>query len=151
MINHKNLWANLVKRDIIDDVFANRKGGHRFLLPQETSHSSEPQRKADITIKLSEFEIPPMQDILLVGKRAPIGPEAVRRMVDAVSPEQYEIVRLNHEIFEAVVVKKSLLRLLPKEKLLPVVIDEGNRIADNNMVVKAQINITIQISRTVDL
>ncbi|KYH31596.1 hypothetical protein [Neomoorella mulderi] len=118
---------------------------------QETSRSPEPQRKADITIKLSEFEIPPMQDILLVGKRAPIGPEAVRRMVDAVSPEQYEIVRLNHEVFEAVVVKKSLLRLLPKEKLLPVVIDEGNRIADDKMVVKAQINITIQINRTVDL
>lgn len=88
---------------------------------------------------------------MFVGKRAPIGPEAVRRMVDAVSPEQYEIVRLNHETFEAVVVKKSLLRLLPKEKLLPVVIEESNRIADDKMVLKAQINITIQVSRTVDL
>jgi hypothetical protein len=130
-------------------MFWGRKGD--ILTLQETSRSPEPQRKADITIKLSEFEIPPMQDILLVGKRAPIGPEAVRRMVDAVSPEQYEIVRLNHEVFEAVVVKKSLLRLLPKEKLLPVVIDEGNRIASENMVIKAQVNITIQISRTVDL
>jgi hypothetical protein len=130
-------------------MFWGRKGD--ILTLQETSRSPEPQRKADISIKLSEFEIPPMQDILLVGKRAPIGPEAVRRMVDAVSPEQYEIVRLNHEVFEAVVVKKSLLRLLPKEKLLPVVIDEGNRIASENMVIKAQVNITIQISRTVDL
>ncbi|MEW8959980.1 MAG: hypothetical protein AB2448_12925 [Moorella sp. (in: firmicutes)] len=121
------------------------------MLSQEISPSPEPQRKADINIKLSEFEIPPMQDILLVGKRAPIGPEAVRRMVDAVSPEQYEIVRLNHEVFEAVVVKKSLLRLLPKEKLLPVVVEEGTRIADEGMVVKAQINITIHISRTVDI
>ncbi|WP_258359577.1 hypothetical protein [Moorella sulfitireducens (nom. illeg.)] len=121
------------------------------MLPRETSRSQEPQRKADIIIKLSEFEVPPMQDIMLVGKRAPIGSEAVRRMVDAVSPEQYEIIRIDHEIFEAVVVKKSLLKLLPKEKLLPVVIDEGNRIADDNMVVKAQINIVIQISRTVDL
>ncbi|WP_338819043.1 hypothetical protein MTCOM_04590 [Moorella thermoacetica] len=120
-------------------------------MAQETSSSREPLRKADVNIKLSEFEIPPMQDILFVGKRAPIGPEAVRRMVDAVSPEQYEIVRLNHETFEAVVVKKSLLRLLPKEKLLPVVIEESNRIADDKMVLKAQINITIQVSRTVDL
>ena len=122
------------------------------MLPQKTSRSPEPQRQADITIKLSEFEIPPMQDILLVGKRAPIGPEAVRRMVDAVSPEQYEIIRLNHdEVFEAVVIKKSFLRLLPKEKLLPIVIEEGKRIADDNVVVRAQINITIQVNRTVDL
>ncbi|MDI3535367.1 MAG: hypothetical protein PWQ82_1732, partial [Thermosediminibacterales bacterium] len=58
------------------------------MLSKETSRSTEPLRKADITIKLSEFEIPPMQDIMLVGKKAPIGPEAVRQMVDAVSPEQ---------------------------------------------------------------
>lgn len=117
-----------------------------------TSQSIEPLRKADITIKLSEFEIPPMQDIMLVGKKAPIGPEAVRQMVDAVSPGQYEIIRLNdQEIFEAAVIKKSLLKLLPKEKLLSVVIEEGNRIASENMVVKAQINITIHISRMVDL
>jgi len=122
------------------------------LSSKETSQSIEPLRKADITIKLSEFEIPPMQDIMLVGKKAPIGPEAVRQMVDAVSPGQYEIIRLNdQEIFEAAVIKKSLLKLLPKEKLLSVVIEEGNRIASENMVVKAQINITIHISRMVDL
>jgi len=122
------------------------------LASKETSQSIEPLRKADITIKLSEFEIPPMQDIMLVGKKAPIGPEAVRQMVDAVSPGQYEIIRLNdQEIFEAAVIKKSLLKLLPKEKLLSVVIEEGNRIASENMVVKAQINITIHISRMVDL
>ncbi|QSQ08861.1 hypothetical protein H0A61_01206 [Koleobacter methoxysyntrophicus] len=119
---------------------------------KETSQSIEPLRKADIAIKLSEFEIPPMQDIMLVGKKAPIGPEAVRQMVDAISPGQYEIIRLNdQEIFEAAVIKKSLLKLLPKEKLLSVVIEEGNRIASENMVVKAQINITIHISRMVDL
>ncbi len=122
------------------------------MFSKKTSPPTEPLRKADITIKLSEFEIPPMQDIMLVGKKAPIGPEAVRQMVDAVSPDQYEIVHLSdHEIFEAVVIKKSLLKLLPKKKLLSVVIEEGNRIANENMVIKAKVNITIQVSRTVDL
>jgi hypothetical protein len=108
-------------------------------------------RKAEITIKLSEFEIPPMQDVLLVGKRAPIGPEAVRRMVDALSPEQYEIINLDHKIFEAVVLKKSLLKLLPQEKLLPIIIEEGSRVANENTVIKAQLNIVIQVSRAVDI
>jgi len=122
------------------------------LLSKGTSPPTEPLRKADMTIKLSEFEIPPMQDIMLVGKKAPIGPEAVRQMVDAVSPDQYEIVHLNsHEVFEAVVIKKSLLKLLPKEKLLSVVIEEGGRIANESMVVKAQINLTIRVNRVVDL
>ncbi|MBO8129218.1 MAG: hypothetical protein H0Z39_08490 [Peptococcaceae bacterium] len=46
------------------------------------------KKKAEIQLSLSEFEIPPMQDVLLVGNEAPIGPEAARRMVDALSPDQ---------------------------------------------------------------
>ncbi|KUK37069.1 MAG: hypothetical protein PWQ99_353 [Clostridia bacterium] len=120
----------------------------KSLLP---SSPSEPKRKADVNIRLSEFEIPPMQDVLLVGKRAPIGPEAIRRMVSALSPDQYEVIQLDHDIFEAVVLKKSLVKLLPKEKLLPVILEEGARIATEKTVVKAQVNIEIQVSRVVDL
>lgn len=109
------------------------------------------ERKAEVAIKLSEFEIPPMQDVLLVGKGAPVAPEAIRRMVDAVSPEQYEVVQVDHEIFEAVVVKKSLLKLLPKEKLLPIIIEEGKRIADDRMVIKAQVKVSIEVTRLVTL
>lgn len=112
---------------------------------------SEPKRKADVNIRLSEFEIPPMQDVLLVGKRAPIGPEAIRRMVNALSPDQYEVIQLNHDIFEAAVLKKSLGKLLPEEKLLPIMLEEGARIATEKTVVKAQVNIVIQVNRVADL
>ncbi|MFZ5435693.1 MAG: hypothetical protein ACOZCF_05150 [Bacillota bacterium] len=115
------------------------------------SAPSESKRKADVTIRLSEFEIPPMQDILLVGKRAPIGPEAIRRMVNALSPDQYEVIQLDHDIFEAAVLKKSLVKLLPEDKLLPIILEEGARIATEKTVVKAQVNIVIQVSQVVDL
>ncbi|NPV28503.1 MAG: hypothetical protein HPY58_02390 [Firmicutes bacterium] len=119
--------------------------------PSFPSHPAEPVRRAEMTLRLSEFEVPPMQDLLLVGKKAPIGPEAVRRMVDAVSPQQYEIVHIEHDIFEAVVLKKSLLKFLPREKLLAIVLEEGARLATENTVVKAQVNIVVQVNRAVDL
>lgn len=40
----------------------------------------ETVKRAEINMRLSEFEMPPMQDILIVGKKAPIGPEAARRI-----------------------------------------------------------------------
>lgn len=116
-----------------------------------SSCPSEPLRKAELSIKLSEFEIPPMRDVLLVGRKAPIGPEAVRRMVDALSPEQYEIIRLDHPTFEAVVVKNSITKLLPKEKLLPIILSEGERMASDTTLLKVQVNIVIHVSRGVDL
>ncbi|WP_072916699.1 hypothetical protein [Desulforamulus aeronauticus] len=114
-------------------------------------HSAEPVRKAELSIRLSEFELPPMRDVLLVGKKAPIGPEAVRRMVDALSPDQYEIVRISHPVFEAVVLKKSIMKLIPKEKLLPIILEEGERMATDNTLLKVQVNIVIQVNRGVDL
>ncbi len=108
-------------------------------------------RKAQINIRLSDFEIPPMQDILLIGKKAPIGPEAVRRMVDAMSPEQYEIINLEHNFFEALVIKKSLLKQISKEKLLPIILEEGELIGSEELVIKAQINIVYEINRGISL
>lgn len=111
----------------------------------------ENSRTAEVSIRLSEFEIPPMQDILLVGKRAPIGPEAARRMVDVLSPEQYEVVPVEEGPLEAMVVRKSLLKLIPKEKLFPIVLEEGLKIATEQMVIKAQIDVVITVKRAIDL
>jgi len=108
-------------------------------------------KKVEINMRFSEFEMPPMQDILLVGKRAPIGPEAARRMVDILSPEQYEIVKIEHEYIEAVVIRKSLLNMLSKDKLVPIIMEEGGRITNESMIIKAQINITLNVSRSMDL
>jgi len=114
-------------------------------------HITENTRTAEVSIRLTEFEIPPMQDVLLVGKRAPIGPEAARRMVDALSPEQYEIINLDQGPLEAVVIRKSLLKLLPKEKLIPIILDEGLRVATEYTVLKAQIKVIIAIKKSIDL
>lgn len=111
----------------------------------------ETVRKAELSIRLSEFEIPPMRDVLLVGKKAPIGPEAVRRMVDALSPDQYEIIRMDHPIFEAAVIKKSIVKLMSEEKLLPILLEEGERMSTESTLLKAQVEIVIQVNRGVDL
>ena len=111
----------------------------------------EGTKKAEINMRFSEFEMPPMQDVLIVGKIAPIGPEAARRMVDILSPDQYEIVKVEHDYVEAIVVRRSLLNMIPKEKLISIIMEEGGKIANESMIIKAQINITLNVSKTIDL
>ena len=111
----------------------------------------EGTRKAEINMRFSEFEMPPMQDVLIVGKMAPIGPEAARRMVDILSPDQYEIVKVEHNCVEAIVVRRSLLNMIPKEKLISIIMEEGGKIANESMIIKAQINITLNVSKSIDL
>ncbi|MBU5676329.1 hypothetical protein KQI88_07860 [Alkaliphilus sp. MSJ-5] len=111
----------------------------------------EGNKKAEINMRFSEFEVPPMQDVLIVGKRAPIGPEAARRMVDILSPDQYEIVRIEDRYFEAIVVRKSLLNMLPQDKLIKMIMEEGGKIANDTMIIRAQIRITLNVSKSIDL
>lgn len=111
----------------------------------------EGTKKAEISMRFSEFEMPPMQDVLIVGKKAPIGPEAARRMVDILSPDQYEIIRIEHEYVEAIVVRRSLLNMLSEDKLVHIIMEEGGRIASESMIIRAQVNITLNISKSIDL
>jgi len=115
------------------------------------SKYSEYSKRAEISMRLAEFEMPPMQDVLIVGRKAPIGPDAARRMVDILSPEQYVIEKIDHPFIEALVIRKSLIGMLSKDKLVSIILEEGSRIADEKTIIKAQMNITLQISKSVEL
>ncbi|WP_432666825.1 hypothetical protein R9X47_10705 [Wukongibacter baidiensis] len=111
----------------------------------------ENKKRAEIKMSLSEFEIPPMQDALIVGKNAPIGPEAARRMVDILSPNQYEIIKVDHHVIEAIVVRKFLIDMLPKDKLINIILDEGEKVANETTIIKAHLNIVVHVSKSVEL
>ncbi|WP_282940852.1 hypothetical protein [Paenibacillus sp. RC67] len=108
-------------------------------------------RRASLSMKLTEFEVPPMQDLLIIGRGAPIGPEAVRRMAEALSPEQFSILKVDHPKVEAVLLRKSLLEMLDKQMLLEIILGEADRLINEQMVLKAELNITISIQREVEL
>lgn len=115
------------------------------------SNLIESSKKVELSMRLSEFEIPPMQDVLIIGKKAPIGSEAAKRMVNILSPDQYEIKKLEHPSIEAIVVRKSLLNMLPQDKLISLVLEEGEKIANETMIVKVQLNITILVSKSIEV
>lgn len=117
----------------------------------KSNNAGDTGRKAFITIRMSEFEIPPIQDVLLIGRKAPIGSEAVQRMIDVLSPDQYEILNINEGPFEAVVFRKSLSKMITRDKLVSVILNEGYKIASESSVLKAQLNVVLAINVEVDL
>lgn len=115
------------------------------------SNFIESSKKVELSMRLSEFEIPPMQDVLIIGKKAPIGSEAAKRMVNILSPDQYEIKKLEHPSIEAIVIRKSLLNMLPQDKLISLILEEGEKIANETMIIKVQLNITILVSKSIEV
>ncbi|WP_127580031.1 hypothetical protein [Paenibacillus koleovorans] len=115
------------------------------------THKRVYSRRATLSLKMSEFEVPPMQDLLVIGRKAPIGPEAVRRMAEALSPEQFTIIRLEHPKVEAVLLRTSLLQMLDKEILINIILEEAERMISDTMVIRSEINIEISVQREVEL
>ncbi len=108
-------------------------------------------RKADVKIRFSDFEIPPMQDVLLIGRRAAIGPEAVRRMVDALAPGQYEVIEMENGHIEAIAVRVDLFNWVKRERLVDMILGEVNMFTCDKSLLKAKLSITVSITREVDI
>jgi hypothetical protein len=108
-------------------------------------------RKATLSLKISEFEVPPMHDLLIVGKKAPIGPEAVRRMSEAISPGQFTLLEFDHPRIEAVLIRNSLLQMLDQNVLMNIIMDEAEHLILDTMVLRSELKIEVSILREVEL
>lgn len=118
---------------------------------EELNNKANSKRKAELNIRFSEFELPPMQDVLVIGRRAPIGPEAVRRMVDALAPEQYELITFKEGPVEALAVRASLFDWIARDILLDNLLEEALKINIEKTLLKVKLDLTISIFKEVDI
>jgi len=88
---------------------------------------SKAKKIIELDSTLSRFEVPPLQDLLIIGREAPIGAKAMEKAIDFMSQGNYTVIFLkNDEIIEAMIVKKCVLRMVP-EKLLTAFVKEEIR------------------------
>lgn len=113
--------------------------------------SNKNSRRVIVNMQLSEFEIPPIWDALLITKKAPIGMEAVRTMLEVVSPKQYKVIAVKHDIFEAIAVKKIDIKMLSLEKLVTMLLEEGERLADENALIKVKLDVIVNVTKEISL
>ena len=113
---------------------------------------AETKKKADVEIRISRFEVPPMQDVLVIGRQAPIGQVAFKKTVDLLAPNQYTLLPLEgDERIEAILVKNCILRMLPKKILMGFVINEIKEIMCDIDILKAVVEVTIMAKKSVAL
>ncbi|ABB15986.1 MULTISPECIES: hypothetical protein [Carboxydothermus] len=108
-------------------------------------------RTAELNIRLTEFEVPPVQDFLVIGKRAPIGIEAFGKMVEFISPNQYKAIRLNHEKFEGIIIRKNFLNVMEEELLISAILVEVDAISDESSIFKGSLNIMLNIKKEIEI
>jgi hypothetical protein len=86
------------------------------------SRPSPENAMINVRLHIREFIIPPITDALVLGKKAPIGSEAIRRALTLLHVAPFAHVAIEDDIVEDIIVRKSVLNKIPEKKLVPLVL-----------------------------
>ena len=80
-------------------------------------------KKVHITAQVSEYAVPPIKDMLVMGKQSAIGCIAMRRALELLIKTPFEHIELeNDEVISDILVRSPLLRRIPRDALVEFVL-----------------------------
>jgi hypothetical protein len=112
----------------------------------EQRNATTPQRCINMQIRFTRYEVPPLKDALIIGKRAPIGANSISRAFDELSPGMFTLIRLDHPVIEAVLIRLSDLRKLPQDQLLNRLLRQANQIMDDSDTLHVMLDFEIIVN-----
>ena len=80
----------------------------------------EINRKYSIQLSFEEIRIPPLEDILILGKKCPQGKTGIYKSFQLLVPNEFEAFEVEDEIVEAVFINRRLLKKLDKDKIIEI-------------------------------
>jgi len=104
-----------------------------------------------LNLRITRFELPPVRDTLVIGRMAPIGPHAIHKSLEEMTPGKFDLVESDHEIIEAFLVRKSDLRKVPREDLIAALTRRVEGIMDAGDALHVHIDMEISTSAEIAL
>ena len=106
-------------------------------------------RKTLLNIELSTFDIPPSGDILVLGKRAAIGPQAGKKMLDTVAPDQFELIQPKDDLIGGILIRKDLFLMADKDSLIKALVEEGKAVMSDDSMIRVRCDIAVTVTREI--
>lgn len=104
------------------------------------------EKKIHITAHVGEYAIPPLKDMLVLGKQAPIGCFAMRRAIELLMKTPFEHIELQDDVIADILVRQHLLRRLPKQALIDFVITHVKPLMSAEEVLHVEIGVQVFLS-----
>ena len=104
------------------------------------------EKKIHITARIGEYAIPPLKDMLVMGKQAPIGCIAMRRAIELLIKTPFEHIELKDDVISDILVRRHLLRRVSRDALIDFVITNVKPLMGSDEVLHAEIDVDVFIS-----
>lgn len=105
------------------------------------SKPSGPGRQVRLALTMREFDLPPIRDALVIGRRAPIGPRGMFEALDRMLPDTFELVSVEeHPKIEAVIIRKTRFRFLERGKLVALFVHHAEALMHESTLIEVELN-----------
>ncbi|GGI81764.1 hypothetical protein [Legionella impletisoli] len=103
------------------------------------------QSRYRITARISEYKVPPVDDVLVLGKSAPIGFTAMKRAIGLLIAQPYDHIKIDDEIIGDLLIRKNILRRLKKEAIINFIIMHIKPLMGENEILHLSLESETQI------
>ncbi len=107
------------------------------------------ENKIYINSRITEYAIPPLKDMLVLGKNAPIGCIAMRRALDLLIKTPFEHIELEDDVISDILVRQPMLRRVSMEKLIDFVLNQIKPLMGEDEIVQVELNIEVSLSTNI--
>lgn len=117
----------------------------------ELSQTDGVRRRISLTVELEHFRIPPVHSALVLGRKAPIGPNAMEKALHEMMPENFERIDVEHASIQSLFVRQSHLRIVPREKLVEILLSHAEGILDAGEMLHVSIDLSLKASEEFEI
>lgn len=112
---------------------------------QVVESNADRRRQVRAALTLREFDLPPIGDGVLIGRRAAIGPRGLFEAIDRMLPGQYQLVSVEHPTTEGVIFRTSKTKAVPQDKLVALFLRQGEALMSETTILRVDVDFEVRL------
>lgn len=106
---------------------------------------NETQLKNTLTARVTEYQIPPFRDALVLGREASIGCRAVRRALSLLVKTPFAHIELDDPVIADILIREDLLRRMSQERVIAFAIEHIKPLMGITEVLQVELDIEVTV------
>lgn len=107
--------------------------------------------RIEMSLRLSRFRLPPVESALAIGRRAVIGSNAMAKALEEMLPGQFQKIDVEHELIEAIIVRKVHLTRVPEDRLVPILLRHAERFMSDTDTLHFDLALEVSVSESLEI
>jgi hypothetical protein len=107
--------------------------------------------RVDLRIRLAHFHLPPVESALAIGKKAPIGANAMSKALEEILPSTFKKIDVEHPVIEAIILRAAHLQIVPKERLVALLIKHAEAFMSDSEILHVDIRVQVNVAESLEL